>query len=176
MTRYQIKLADRDLTDLVQEVAEIVVAHVVEAAAIVEPKAEIRHDELLPAVYEACKAVLKKYVQGFHVCGCRPHCDLNTPEAPRGSRVNRYILSLDVPLTEFEKELEVEIIRAVASRTPVKNWKKLLLPVIRNVVEPTLGRYVHFSLTCNRGNYMCEVGVCTEFDPWERAQAAATRP
>lgn len=46
----------------------------------------------------------------------------------------------------------------------------MLFPVVRNAVEPLLGKHLAYSPSCNRGEYLCQVGVCTEFDPWERVE------
>lgn len=186
MTRYQIKIPGGDLTDLLHEIALNAVSHVVVTAGAVEPTAQLRSEALYPAVFEACKGVMKKYVRGFHVCGCRPHCDLESiltelaaPDAPsprldpKSPPAGRYVLSLDIPLKEFTKQLETSVVKAVAENTSVHNWHKLLFPVVRNSIEPTLGKYVSYSPGCNRGEYICAVGVCTEFDPWERVAPKA---
>ncbi len=176
MTRYQIKVPDGDLTDLVHELTHRIISRATSVASIVETSPKTEHEKLYRDVFGACKTVLQRYVRGFHVCGCRPHCDAesaatdlrSTAKARPGTTVARYVLSLEVPLAEFAKEIEVEAIRAVAGDIHVKNWKKLLLPIVKDAVEPTLGKYVSYSPTCNRGEYICTVGVCTEFDPWER--------
>jgi hypothetical protein len=180
MTRYQIKVPGGHLTDLVHELATQSISHAVVTAGVIEPNAKIHAAKLYPAVFRAARDVLKKYVKGFHVCGCRPHCDNESEPTelarPGGARprvmakappLSRYVLSLEVPLKEFAKELETELIRAIAGLSAVKNWRKLLLPTIRDAVEPTLGRYLSYSPSCNRGEYLCTVGACTEFDPWE---------
>lgn len=182
--RYQLKVLDANLTDLVHEIA----THVVAQAVCAVP-GEIQGIKLYPWVFQECKSVLKNYVRGFHVCGCRPHCDqesqrteLADAAAPaqdlgrvsyRSPRINRYVLMLDIPLKEFAKEFEVGILKAVAQHTPVKNWHGKLFPLIRDAVEKTFGKYLYYSPACNRGEYLCETGTCTAFDPWEQVQPKA---
>lgn len=175
--RYQIKIVDADLRDLVHEIANAVCSWCALAS-----RGAVSSLRLYPSVFEACKSSLQGRVRGFHVCGCRPHCDLESGptelgkplyagrellEVERGSgRVRRYVLLLDIPLKSFARDLEVRILRAVAEHAPVKNWRGLLFPVIREAVERVLSQHLYDSPTCNRGEYLCEVGVCTEFDPW----------
>jgi hypothetical protein len=181
MTNYQIKIPDGHLTDLVHEITIGVVSRSVVTAAAIEPGAKIPSAQLYPSVFETCKSVLKRYVRGFHVCGCRPHCDresqgteLGKPAVlTRNSTVARYVLSLEVPLKDFAKELEAELVKSVSRLIQLHNWHKLLFPVVREVVEPILGKYLSYSPTCNRGEYLCTVGACTEFDPWEDIQPRA---
>ncbi|MBI4243941.1 MAG: hypothetical protein HY606_07620 [Planctomycetes bacterium] len=177
--RYQIKALDHDLTDIVHELTTQVVSRVVVASS-----GQISDLALYPHVFEAGKKVLKKYVRGFHVCGCRMHCDLEAKLTEmakddsaerelkgidfRSRRINRYVLFIDVLLSQFCKELEVAILREVAKHSPVKNWRGLLFPIIKNGVEQVLSKYIYYSLTCNRGEYICQVGTCTEFDPWTK--------
>lgn len=175
MTRYQIKVPGGHLNDLIHEMTTQVISRAVITAGVIDPQAHVRATELYPAVFESARDVLKKYVRGFHVCGCRPHCDNESQptELARGKVLTqapplmRYVLSLEIPLQEFAKELETEIIRAIAKLALVKNWRKLLLPAVRTAVEPILGRYLSYSPACNRGEFMCTVGACTEFDIWQ---------
>src|SRR3990170_3493677 len=133
MTQYQIKVLDKDLTDLVHELSTQIVSQVV-----VISKKQIEDMKLYPAVFKASKEVLKRYVHGFHVCGCRPHCDLEAqstelqnPDMPkqnfggvnfRSPRIKRYVLSIDVTLKKFTKELEIEVLKNIAKNSKVKNW------------------------------------------------------
>lgn len=187
MTRYQIKIYDGDLTDLTHEVASQIIAGAGEA--VVGQSGAPDPGTLYPAVFDTCKEVLKAHTRGFHVCGCMAHCDresvrteLASPYAPvpdlakmdyRDPRIHRYVLSIDVPLVDFVRVLEVKVLHSVASHAAVKNWHRLLFPIIRTAVETTLGKYLYHSPCCNRGEYLCEIGTCTEFDPWERVRPKA---
>lgn len=178
MTRYQITVLDGDMTDVVHEIAVQVVAQLVRISG-----EGTESSALYPAIFAACKDSLRPHVRGFHVCGCRPHCiegteltELACAGVPpqnlavahyRSTRVHRYVLTLDIPLRLFARDLEVAIMKAAASHSRVRNWKRSLFPAIRNIVEPILGRYLYFTPSCNRPNFICEVGVCTEFDPWD---------
>lgn len=186
MTRYQIKLFDTDVTDLVHEIASQALARASQGAGDEAQSPDLA--TVYPAVFEACKNQLRRHTRGFHACGCMPHCNLGSRPAelarsagpppdlhgvdPRDSRIHRYVLDLEVPLGRFIRDLEADIVRAVASHMPVKNWHGLLYPVIRDVVESTMGKYLYQSSCCGQ-MYLCEVGVCTEFDPWERVQPAS---
>lgn len=180
MTRYQIKIVNGDLTDMVVEIATQTAAHVISLAG-----PAVRDLAVYPPIAAAVKTVLHRYVRGFHVCGCTRHCDegsepteLRDPRNPapavdqavlRTTRVRRYVLNLEIPLSAFARELEVEVMRAVAHSLPdVRNWHGLLFPVIRQTIEPIVGKYVYYTPTCNQGQYICEIGACTEFDPWHR--------
>jgi hypothetical protein len=178
MTRYQITVLDGDMTDVVHEIAVQVTARLVQISGEGTETAA-----LYPAIFQAAKESLRPHVRGFHVCGCRPHCieeSAPTELAARGvpaqdlaavhfrsPRIHRYVLILDIPLREFARDFEIAIMKAAASHSRVRNWKRSLFPAIRNIVEPILGRYLYFTPSCNRPNFICEVGVCTEFDPWD---------
>lgn len=181
MTRYQIKIVDADLTDLVDEIATRVLAQ-----SIAPPPADPRSMAAFPDVFETCKGLLKEHVRGFHVCGCLAHCDVESgrtelakPFEPpqnisrldwRSPWIRRYVLSLEIPLKEFTRELEVRILRAIAEHLGEAPWRGHLFTIIREAVEGTLGKYLYYSPSCNREEFMCEVGVCTEFDPWQHVQ------
>lgn len=177
MPRYQIKIVDASLVELLDGMASRALDRASAAAG--------RHldtPELHDAVFFACRDALKTCVRGFHVCGCMAHCDEESrptafsKDSPipaevsrigRSRRIRRYILSLDVRLVDFVKDLEIRIAREIATRTGVRDWGGTLGPAIRGVVETGLGPHVFFSPACNRGEYICTVGACTEFDPWE---------
>lgn len=171
MTNYQIKIVDEDLTDFVHEITAQVTARVVSAGG-----PEVKAREVYPAVFAAAKEALRACVRGFHVCGCARHCDAESEGTELGTgesvgrldakRVHRYVLSIEVPLAAFARDVEFKILKAVADHAPIKNWHGRLFPIVRHVVEPLLGRHLYFSPACNRGEYLCEVGACTEFDPW----------
>ncbi len=178
MPRYQIKIVDTSLVELLDQLAARALDRASEAS-----KVDLRSPELHSDVFFACRDALKECVRGFHVCGCMDHCDeesRTTPLStgspvleqvaqigPRNRRVRRYVLSLDVRLVDFVKDVQVRIVRAIAARTTVKDWGGQLGPAIQQVVQDGLGPHIFFSPACNRGEYICTVGVCTEFDPWE---------
>lgn len=183
MSRYQIKVLDGDLSDLIHELSLRATGP---AEGVVLSRPGLR--ESYVEVFSAVKAVLQKHVRGFHVCGCSKHCDLEsrpsemrTPAAapqsfeglPVGSflihpsRIHRYVLSLEVPLREFAKELEVAIFRILERHPEAGRSRKVLFRWIRENVLVVLGKYVYCCPQCNRGDDLCEIGVCTEFDPWK---------
>lgn len=176
MTRYQIRIVDAGLSDLVHEIALQITGQAVSAGG-----PDVKARDLYPAVFAACKGTLQACVRGFHVCGCARHCDAEgqkTELAPPGAdaskdaprRMRRYILSIDVPLRKFAQDVEFKILRAVAEHSPVKNWRRKLFPIVRKVVEPVLGRALVYSPACNRDEFICQAGACTEFDPWEKVE------
>jgi hypothetical protein len=179
MTNYQIKISGGTLADLVHEIAARTMSQAVVTAGALDPSVRIDAARLYPGLFAACKEALRPYVRGFHVCGCRPHCDLESQSTELGraaavtGSVSRYVLSLDIPLKEFAKDLEARMTRVVAGVIPLANWRKLLFPVIRDVIQPTLGRHLTWSPTCNRGEYLCTVGACTEYDPWATVEPRA---
>ncbi len=182
-TRYQIKIVDADLVDLVHEVT----IEVLLSANAVAGR-EVRSPDSYNAVFAAIRRVLQKYVRGFHVCGCATHCEeeseptIYSEGSPVGvevkalgktRRIRRYVLSIELPLTEFMKEMEVEIVRGLASHASVRDWHGLIGPKVRDIVETGLGKHIFYNPGCNRGEYICEVGSCTEFDPWESVRPDA---
>lgn len=186
MPRYQIKIVDGSLADVLDGMAAQALDRASAAAGL-----DLRSPELHDEVFFACKAALGACVRGFHVCGCMDHCDEESRATTlskestvadevarigRSRRVRRYILSLDVRLGDFVKDLQVRIVRAIAERATVRDWGGTLGPAIQQVVEASLGPHLFFSPACNRGEYICTVGTCTEFDPWEeiRPRRSAT--
>ncbi len=184
-TRYQIKVIDADLVDLVHEIT----VEVLLSANAVAGK-EVRSPDSYNAVFNAIRQVLQKYVRGFHVCGCMSHCEDESEETAYSSgspvtaevkklgktrRIRRYVLSLDVQLSEFMRELEVEIVRGLAAHSTVKDWHGLIGPSVRDIVEKGFGKHIFYNPGCNRGEYICQVGVCTEYDPWEMIRAERKR-
>lgn len=177
--RYQIRVLDGDLIDVVQEIATQVTSQVVAAAG-----GQVRDFRIYPKVFAAVKGELKGSVRAFHVCGCATHCseavvatELADPQYhaqdfkrvdPRSNRIRRYVLELDVALADFAETLESRLVDLVRAETKLSAWHVPLLNAIRTAVEPVLGRYIYYSEGCNQENFLCEVGVCTEFDPWER--------
>ena len=187
MMRYQIKIVDAHLVDLVDEIVTRSLK-----AAVASGKGVYRDREAYPAVFEACKAFLKGTVRGFHVCGCVAHCDaasgpteLADPSDPprgacgldhRSSRIRRYVLLLDIPLRTFARDLAVRILRAIpAYADPGDRKLRHLYPEVLETVGKVLGKYLQFSPECNREQYLCEVGVRTEFDAWEAVQPRGDR-
>lgn len=156
--RFQIKIVDKNMVELVHEITTRVVTRVIVAAGM-----QVSDMTLYPKVFEAVKECIKPYVHGFHVCGCKEHCDIEsaftelkdkqTPTQdfkivqPKSNRIHRYVLALEIPLADFVHKLEVAIIKAVAKNTTVKNWHKSLVGIIKNAVEPTLGNYLYYNPT-----------------------------
>ena len=177
--RYQIRVLDGDLIDIVQEIATQVSSQVVAAAS-----GQVKNFWIYPKVFGAVKEQLKGRVRAFHVCGCAQHCnesvtvtELSDPTYDaqdfskvdlRSKRVHRYVLELDVSLSDFAEALEAHIVDVVRCETKLAAWHVPLFNAIKNAVEPVLGRYLYYSDGCNQENFLCEVGACTEFDPWER--------
>ncbi len=180
MPRYQIKIVDASLVDLLDGMASQALDRASAAAGV-----DLRSQELHDEIFFACRGALQACVRGFHVCGCMDHCDEESRGTPlskdspvaaevarigRSRRIRRYILSVDVRLVDFVKDLQVRIVRAIAARATVRDWGGALGPAIQQVVETSLGPHLFFSPACNRGEYICTVGTCTEFDPWEEIQ------
>lgn len=194
MSRYQIKILDGDLTDLIHELA----------TRVTTQRKKGDYDGAAGAAYcavfDALKATLKPYVRGFHVCGCRIHCDRESKptelRAPGGegqwhesegydsprvhpSRIHRFVLTLDVPLRRFIHELEVATFR-VLEADPIAGAapRREVFRMIRDNVARVFGKYLYYCPECNREAYLCVVGECTEFDPWRsvapRTAARAT--
>lgn len=177
--RYQIRILDGDLIDMVQEMTTQISSQVVAAAA-----GQVRDFRIYPKVFAAVKQHMKGCVRAFHVCGCAQHCseavyatELSDPQYypqdfskvdPRSKRVHRYVLEMDVALSDFAESLESHIVDVVRAETKLSAWHVPLLNAIKNAVEPVLGRYLYYSEGCNQENFLCEVGACTEYDPWER--------
>ncbi len=184
MPRYQIKIVDAGLVELVDGMASRILERASQASGV-----DLRSTELHDAVFYACRDALQTCVRGFHVCGCMTHCDeesrsthlskdspvfADVAKIGRSRRIRRYVLSLDVRLVDFVKGLQVVIARAIAAAGLVRDWGGTLGPVIQEVVESSLGPHIFFSPACNRGEYLCTVGTCTEFDPWEEVRPSRT--
>jgi hypothetical protein len=175
--RYQIKVLDGDLLDIVHELATQVCAGVVTAA-----EGRIRNLRLYPAVFAACRDYLRARVRAFHVCGCAIHCSDRTARTelasadeqplsdvdPRSPRIRRYVIDLDVPVVEFARELERLVLAAVSRAVVLQTADGKLREAIQEAVEPVLGRYLYSSQGCNEENFLCRLRECTQYDPWER--------
>lgn len=192
MSRYQIKVLDGDLSDLVHELSMRVTRRSEHPVREAPEKAVTYAD-----VFRAVREVLKGFVRGFHVCGCSRHCDLGSrPTELRAthhskqaferlpidsmrihpSRVHRYVLALDIPLREFVKRVEVAVFQTMERHPEEGRSRAVLFRWIREHVLLVLGKYLYFCPECNSGSDLCELGVCTEFDPWEGVEPRQVEP
>ena len=165
--RYQIRLLDQNLPGLAREVAQAC-WHATDGVV-----QKTLGNALYRDLYRGVRDVFRKHVQAFRYCNAASVCERRIPQTvavhfPRheqfaGEHVHVYLMSPEVPLSQFVTELVQATLERVVGQFPVQPLPELP-DRLQHVIHKILDQRVFRSERCGDDN-LCHANEA--YDPWD---------
>jgi hypothetical protein len=169
---YQIKMFDKTVHDLVDELI----------ASIHESVTRLGHEDVWPLVTDAvfgnCRHMLEEHIVSSQFCGMQAECEESlTPalpqsqplppkvELPGSPHVHRYVLKIDLPLSQFLTLFIARVLAGMHQKVDVRGWGEKLGQEMQAGVRKVLSKYLYESDNCGATDLCRDT---TLFNPFER--------